>query len=51
MNDSVELDWNKAKGNFDSVRKIYMDMEHTPGVNTTLALRLGCWRPRRTLAT
>ncbi len=33
------LDWKKAKDHFDSVRKQYQDLEGTPGVNTTLALR------------
>lgn len=36
----MELDWNKAKKNFDAVRKQYQDMEGAPGVNTTLALRI-----------
>ncbi len=33
------MDWEKAKRHFDAVRKIYEDMEGTPGVNTTFALR------------
>jgi hypothetical protein len=35
-----ELDWDKAKQHFDSVRKLYQELEGTPGINTTLALRL-----------
>ncbi len=35
----AELDWDKAKNHFDEYRKIYQDMEGTPGVNATFALR------------
>jgi hypothetical protein len=34
------MDWPRAKRHFDAVRKIYQDMEGTPGVDTTLALRI-----------
>lgn len=33
------MDWEKAKEHFDAVRKQYQDLEGTPGVNTTVALR------------
>ncbi len=36
----VMMDWDKAKQHFDDVRKRYQELEGTPGVNTTLALRL-----------
>ena len=35
-----DLDWDAAKKCFDAVRKQYQDMEGTPGVNTTMALRM-----------
>lgn len=35
----VELDWAKAKQHFDDLRQQYQELEGTPGVNTTLALR------------
>lgn len=34
------MDWPAAKAHFDCCRQIYMDLEGTPGVFTTLALRL-----------
>jgi len=34
------MDWDKAKKHFDKVRKRYQDLEGTPGINTTMALRL-----------
>ena len=34
------MDWEAAKAHFDAARKVYEDLEGTPGVNTTLALRL-----------
>lgn len=34
------LDWPKAKTHFDNVRQQYLDLEGTPGVNTTFALRI-----------
>lgn len=33
-----ELDWKLAKYHFDGIRQVYLDLEGTPGVNTTLAL-------------
>lgn len=36
----TEMDWDKAKQHFDKVRKEYQDLEGTPGVNTTFALRV-----------
>lgn len=39
MEKKQELDWTKAKNYFDRVRGRYQDLEGTPGVNTTLALR------------
>jgi hypothetical protein len=32
-------EWQKAKAHFDAARKIYQDLEGTPGVNTSMALR------------
>lgn len=37
---TTQLDWHAAKAHFDAVRQQYRDLEGTPGVNTTLALRL-----------
>jgi hypothetical protein len=34
------MDWEKAKAHFDAVRKLYQELEGSPGVNTTIALRL-----------
>jgi hypothetical protein len=34
------MDWQKAREHFEVVVKQYQDLEGTPGVNTTLALRL-----------
>ena len=34
------MDWDKAKDHFDAVRQQYQDLEGTPGVNTTFALRI-----------
>lgn len=34
------MDWQKAKEHFDEVWTQYQELEGTPGVNTTLALRL-----------
>ena len=34
------MDWDKAKDHFDAVRQQYQNLEGTPGVNTTLALRI-----------
>ena len=34
------MEWNTAKTHFDEIRQQYMDLEGTPGVNTTMALRL-----------
>ena len=39
-NPLTEQDWAAAKTHFDTVRGLYQDMEGTPGVNTTLALRV-----------
>ncbi len=35
----TEEEWKKAKKHFDAARQIYLDLEGTPGVNTTFALR------------
>lgn len=35
-----EMNWEKAKRHFDTVRKQYQDLEGMPGVNTSFALRL-----------
>lgn len=34
------MDWEKAKKNFDRVRKQYQDLEGMIGVNTSFALRI-----------
>lgn len=34
------MDWEKAREHFDAVVKEYQDLEGTPGVNTTFALRI-----------
>ncbi len=34
------MDWESAKQHFDEVRTTYQELEGTPGVNTTMALRL-----------
>lgn len=36
----TDEDWDKVKQRFDTIRKQYQDMEGTPGVNTTYALRI-----------
>ncbi len=40
MSEITKEQWVAAKAHFDAVRKQYQDLEGTPGVNTTLALRL-----------
>ena len=37
--DKLDPDWERAKEHFDKVRQRYMDLEGTPGINTTIALR------------
>ncbi len=34
------MNWDEAKRHFDKIRKRYQDLEGTPRVNTTIALRI-----------
>jgi hypothetical protein len=37
---SIAERWRDAKAHFDRVRQLYQDLEGTPGVNTSIALRV-----------
>ncbi len=38
--ETEEMNWEEARRHFGAVRERYQDLEGTPGVNTTLALRV-----------
>lgn len=38
--EAVKLDWERIKANFDTSLSHYLELIGTPGVNTTLALKL-----------